>query len=1086
MIERAATCLENGGRNIIRIPKRPYRTHRFLHSTFWSHGAGDINLPAWWLAFLQVPIVPERSPSPQKNSPITSTSVDGIGNRFLDFLYPVRTLAFIRKCVGEEASTIRHQRRSQLLLQRSRAYTSAADVAANEQSVTDNATQVISSVSAAEDVVSSANAAFSQAQRMKKQFHESLYAEGQHFNTRHIWQVYEEIRSLSISLDPGDLAQLFKRLSSSSSAFNLEKTQELFHDIPSSDRRAFHYTYTISAALKENDLFRAVTMHREASSQIQGSFGTSLIFKYAVEHSEWETVLDIWQDYWDQRQDHVRKPDLWDEFDNIPLADLMHKAVEAIEYANKRINALSVHDRMAARSLALSLVLRALQVRNADFDPSVQLHLVDQVQRIQRPSLKLLKTAINQNLSNIRPGYQAYSEAAISLYRQLRGELGLEPYPELLNAMLKRFHAAQDARGLYEVLEDYQRSHEELPKSAYSLLMSGLARHGDFDTVDQMFQQGIAKFGTEIISGLARTLLYACFRRAEVDRAVSVFETLQQKYNYEPDLKSWSYVLATYARVGACDGALAWFKKLEASKFSPDASAYGILMGMFAKRSDYDATNALYEQAKSEGVKPSFEMIDSLVLAQTGSDRFEEAYRTVEAALDMDLQARRPRAPDSSSNHARTRMWNTLLNHCALRGELDKVLQIHKHMSEVGVPYDSTTYASLMQSLCLKKMPGAANRILKTVMPRDGVEPTALHYSILMSGYLLVNQHHAVVTATRQMLQNTDLKPTFGTRNNLLRAVAKIDEKEHRNYAAGDDSFVASRAEAVLSQTLATLDPMELAPLGPTKFAKNQPPNIALYTSYFSYMILLYGREKSFDKVGEMLDKYFETARRLSPNGEASPPIEILSALMVSYNKARDYTKTEESWNLVVDKAKQIACKAQADTSQSDWVLHRYRFLLSLPLTRYMQSLQATSRVDDIHDTVTSLRHAGYQLSVHNWNAYIQILAQDGRALPAFELCEEHLITGWPGWDHFGDPVNMKGKIKKGWAPKSWELGRATPHYETFVYLAGAHLDLQAQAYGKGDESLEELKQMAPKTVESVLRMPRFNDEIQRRVLRRD
>ncbi|KAL8946086.1 MAG: hypothetical protein Q9222_007472 [Ikaeria aurantiellina] len=1084
MIERAATCLEKGGRKIIRIPKRPFRTHRSLHSKFWSHGAGDINLPAWWLAFLQVPIISERNSSLRKNPPATSTSSESTGNGFLDFLYPVRTLAFIRRCVSEESSATRRQRRSQLHLQRSRAYTSVADVSLSEHLATDHAMEENSSAYTTQQL-SSGNGTSTQPQLMKKRFHELLYAEGRRPDTRQIWQDYQEMRELSVTVDPGDLAALFKHLSSSSSAFDLEKTQDLFNDVPLSDRRALHYTCSIRAALKQDDLSSAVSMHREASSHIQGSFGSSLIFKYAVENSEWEAALDIWQNYWDYIQVYFGKPHIWDDVDTIPLADLMHRAVGAVEFANKRINALTVHDRIAARSLALSLVQRALQVRNANFDPSVQLHLLDQLQRIQRPSLDFLKAAINQNLSKALPGDQAYTKAAVSLYRQLRGELGLEPDADLLKSMLKTFYAAQDAQGLYEVLEDYRRIHEEVPRSAYLPLMSGLARNGDFDTVDHLFQEGVAKFGRGMASGLAKRLLYACFRRAEIDRAVSVFEDLEHKYKLEPDLKSWSYVLATYARIGACDGALAWFKKLEATNVKPDASAYGILMGMFAKRSDYDATNALYEQAKSEGLKPTFEMIDSLVLAQTGSDRFEEAYQTVEAALSMDLQARPPRAPPFPSNHERTRMWNTLLNHCALKGQLDKVLQIHKHMHDVGVPYDSTSYASLMQSLCLKKMPGAANKILKTVMPRDGIEPTALHYSILMSGLLLTNQPHAVVSVTRSMLQDTDLKPTFGTRNNLLRAVSKIDEEEHRSYATRDDLFIPSRAEAVLSQTLATLDPMELAPLGPTKFAKNQPPDIAFYTSYFSYMILIYGREKLFDKVEETFDKYVETARRLNPNAEVSPPIEILSALMVSYNEGRKYSKTEECWNLVVDKAKQIACKAQADTSQSGWVLHRYRFLLSLPLTRYMQSLAASSRIDDIHDTITSLRHAGYQLSVHNWNAYIQILARHGRALPAFKLCETHLITGWPGWEHFGNPMRAKGKIKKQWTPRSWELGRAFPAYETFVHLAGAYLDLQGEAYGKGSELLQELARVAPKSVESVQKMPRYNDPIQNRILKR-
>ncbi|KAL8660327.1 MAG: hypothetical protein Q9202_006669 [Teloschistes flavicans] len=1083
MIERAATCLENGGKHILRIPKKPFRKHRSLHSAFWSHGAGDIDLPAWWHAFLQVPS-DGKDFWRTRDRPVAlrQKASDNPALRFLDFLYPRQTLAFIHKCVSENTTTLQRRRRLQILSQRSRTYTSSADTSIDERSSQDVAAYNHSVPSALEDVASNDETGEAVLDP-KAKLHELLFSEKGPETMHQLWRIYRQTQELSLTLDPGDLNAFFKKLDASQSTIDLERTRDLLDSIAPSNRRASHYACAISASLKLDDLDRAVAMHQEAAFRIQGSFGSSLVFTYAVQNLNWEAALAVWQQYWDNREVYFGPADIWDGWDGLTLTIRMRKARSAVFYAIRCVKASTFDNAAIARRFACSLVQRSLEVRRTDFECRPQQTMLRVAERMQPLSFGFYKMAIIQNFDVGKiQGSRQHNESGLELYRRLRTELNMVPDEELTNSFLRKSYLVHSLQGLYEAIEDYRKLPEGInsPK-AYGILISGLVRHGDFDMSNLLLHEAIDRFGTEDLPKYARTLLLACFKRAELNRAVGIFESLREKYNYVPDRSAWHILLKTYSRVGDCDGAMALFDKLVEANIRPDSSTYAILMGIFAKRGDYDATSRLQERAISEGVGLNVQMVNHLVLAQTRSGRSDEAAETLEKALKMDLGVTKHHASYQSGD--RTRMWNSLLGHYAVNGQLDKLADTTKRMQKSEVPLDAYTYAALMQGFVVKEMFGLAHRILKDVMPKAGLRATALHYSILMSGFVAVRDYQNALGLYQRMLAE-GVKPTFSTQVPLMTTASKIDEREHLHKHAEGDAFEATRAEKILTQTLDNLDPGELAGLGPTKWGRSNPANVALYASYFPYLMYSYGSRRNFGKVAELYDKFIATTRERSPDLEANPPVELLSALMVSYTKAGEHEETEKCWQLAFEKSSKIACKADADTSQPGWVLYRSRYLLSLPLTRYMTSLQAMSRVDEIEPLITSLQEAGFQLSTPNWNRYIQILAQEGRALQAFELCERELMHGWPGWEALGPVRYMRRSLKRAWSPKSWEIGRGFPLYETLVYLARLYLDAQRMAYGRGKGALEEYERVAPRAVDAIVKMPMFSDKLQEAILR--
>ena len=108
MLERATACLKSGAaRETLRCVAKAPKSKRMLHSTFWSHGAGDLDLPPWATSMFPIPLdLPLRhddksgvqhgvqTGQDQRGQHVGHGLTDGV---FLDFLYPQQALALLNK-----------------------------------------------------------------------------------------------------------------------------------------------------------------------------------------------------------------------------------------------------------------------------------------------------------------------------------------------------------------------------------------------------------------------------------------------------------------------------------------------------------------------------------------------------------------------------------------------------------------------------------------------------------------------------------------------------------------------------------------------------------------------------------------------------------------------------------------------------------------------------------------------------------------------------------------------------------------------------------------------------------------------------
>jgi pentatricopeptide repeat-containing protein PET309 len=654
-----------------------------------------------------------------------------------------------------------------------------------------------------------------------------------------------------------------------------------------------------------------------------------------------------------------------------------------------------------------------------------------------------------------KTNFKVTQSAAFQYYRDVR-ESEWVPVAEVLYILAGRFCAARDRTGILEVINDYRKLREDIPMLRLEWMITTLSHHSDAESVQGLFSEYVGRSGKPT-RRIFLALLNIHHKRIQPTEIVKCFDKLRKEFGFIPDERAWNYVISTHALVGDVIGAERWLAQMIQAGRQPDSRSYGTMLQMYAKRGDVEAVQRLFERLEAAGVRQSTTMIEGLVLTLVKNDKLDEARKVAEDALHMAFQDRR------------TKMWNYLINAHGMRGDLAKVKETYERMREAGVPFDGTTYSALLQSLVTKREPDTAHKILNKIMPRAGVQPSSLHYAVVMAGYLDTESYDQVIKVYDDMLKKK-IKPTHSTQNALIRAVGALESDRDKD---SKQPGKLSLTRAVLKDTLAKMDPAEFVIRQPIQFVGPDRLDDAFTSKHFAYLIFLYGKAHAFDKVRELYDEYVVTAMKFQTSADFSPTIEILSALLVANAEARDYKEVDRCWHQAVEKAEKIARPSHAVTGEEWRALHSRRFALNVPLCHYILCLENQKRTDDIIATVDHLRTMGYELDSRAWNTYVQILSRSGREKLAYSVCEQELMNNWVNWREMGSPsfaVRKFTKIKR----DRRHLAKRFPAYQTFVFLAAAYKKVRIN----GTKAVWELNDVAPRTLYAVGEMPQLSDQM--------
>jgi pentatricopeptide repeat-containing protein PET309 len=1051
MLERTAGCLESGSlRRLLPSSKKSLKSRRTLHSAFWNHGAGDLELSPLWAALVRGPDAVEK---PQQNS-------TGNGGMLLDFLYPAGTINFLRQYSGWGVDRQDGRRaRAGLAKLGQRLYTSSAKGTSSTDQATatdtiDEAAQGISNIGNVESLTKLMG--LMKTCDYEGAWRQYLYLEGND---------QQRLRR-----------QLIEYLSTSNRIVDAERITDLFEMLGPGERDSITYKSGIRAYLRLRNLSDAIKLHREVLENLESLAGSDELLAYTIDNSLWSHAFRTWTDVQTFRKRHSQLS--YNIFSVLyTLPNLGSRAFELAEYVNRRREASSCSSEASSSGLLefASKVVRRVLLNHSTFEQPRFLGLLGILQQWNLDSPALYDEAVQLLL------YLNQSKLAVKCYRSARRDRDIKFTRPMLHAVLKVFCNHHSVLGMQQVLEDFYRFYSKPTRVAYKMCMSEFAAQGDAATVHALFDQYTSRFvmkGKPLLSaGDVAPILHVHTRRGEFAEVIKAFDEIEEKYGLHPDLRCWNILIHAYGKVHDIDNAFKCFEKvLDSQSLRPDDYTFGTVMGICVARGDLERTVEVYRLANELGIEKGTAMVDCLVLAHVQDDRLQQAENICEDAIDMKLKG------------SRTRMWNYLLVAYAMRRDLNSVNRLLRRMSEVNVDYDEYTYSSLMQALVMVKQPDRAYSILQDVMPEAGIRATSFHYAVVMGGYLANGEIQKVFHVQNRLVRR-GVRKSASSNLLIFKAAAAEDQK---SLQTGTAEQKLQRAIQIFQDVVSSINPHEI-PDTTQKGTGRTPRDISYTTMFYNYFLFVLGQLNKFETVKELYEKFKNT---LPPQKRGTIPVEILSALMNAKLRERDYKGVQECWDLAVAQAKEqgrpLPCTGPLPVGNDEKgpeaakILPVHQLDLANSLTTYMNSIAIQSKIDDLPNVVEILLKDGFLLDNNNWNQYIQLLTRKLRWKLAFETCESMLMDGWTGWARLRWQRPERNRLPMEIRTAKKEQTHYRPKYHTLLYLARALLELQAMAAESRASQflLNDLERKCSRTVQAIKSMQRTDDALEREVLR--
>lgn len=1138
MLERASTCLESGGRQLFRAPKPALRSRRKLHSTFWHHGASDLSLPLWWAV----------NPAPN-GADQPATSREGAP---LDFLYPEKTLALLRK-LSIRSDNTPDARRQQLHRTPVRSYATVRRLDVKEGIAESDAREEVVDAAAAKDA--------------KREMHERLMGSSAQESLSELlrrqepgkqelaWQLYNALPAQGSSSAPSDLLlPLLEYLTADNEPAVPTRIIKLFKQLPGKARTASSYRAAIIAYVALRQIGPAISVHSDAAAG--GRFvehenhvpdiGTDVLLRRLVADEQWDLAVRVYSRYISETRFSINRQRTtyrirWGQ---ATLPEIWHEAAQLPEI-KEHVQSLLVYIREYKDEQMSTPKKKELFI---SFVQSFLPNVMDQVLYVRKPNEKEIWdwfTKLFEDITalGIPPDanydyaittmlkmdrYRAYTNQRklhLELYRRYRQwylyERVDDPKWRTLPPQLPMLTSVITAHGTHDswhrvndVVQDIRTFYPGKPLSIpilQSLLMI-YAEHGDVEQVNKYF----AEFGAtyDITPKQANSLMYVQARRADIPGALAALRHIREEFGITPDLQMWNTLLLTYVRADDLDGALEAFNHALDAGMKPNVHTFGPMLDMCANRGDIEAFESLYSRAKQMDIP-----LDRDVRARSGYVQAFLNAEDVEAAEEIAKGMLQQWKAGILVGHPLTHTWNIMIQYYALRGDVANSRRLYKDMVNNKIPLDNITFASLMRALVEIKQTNAAYRILRKTLPANNMRVEAIHYAIVMTGFLKEGQYDLALEAYERMVER-NVNQTISSRQAAINTVGMSELARLLHAKNSDPRQHLKHVEGLLRGMLASGDVgQDIAHRQPNhnRYLDAQTQSI-VPSSYYGLLITLYNARGAYAICKEL----FAKAEASMKPDEFDAPTTFLTAIMEAHYRAKEWDEVQKCWDLIrqsssklIKTFQQVMNPAPSDDGASSsltdgTVIQRFeesrialnRRQVIVKATRiYIRSLiNRNPKKNPTRELLAKAQHTirdllvnGFVIDNFSWNEFIVALAQNGQIVSAFTIAETYLMPRFPGWRNLAPFYIRHDRKGYQWMElRHYDIKRNSvlPRYKTLVVLA------KAMAVVKEDErngvgyvereakwAREILEEKAPSVCRAVETMPRTNDEMQERYL---
>jgi pentatricopeptide repeat-containing protein PET309 len=1047
----------------------------------------------------------------------------------LDFLYPEKTLALLKRVTAPGPSGFELQKRKLHGTPR-RPYLSAQPVYPEEDTGVDEAT--------AEEVEEEMMATKKDSQAPEKLA--NLLARREPGNQDGAWQLYAAIPThLLTDGRYGDLqADLLEYLNANDDPAVPNRVLQVFDALKDNKRRTSSYRAAIVARIALREIGPALHILDDAPRRHDFDFtnlGYDVIMRRTLLEEQWDLSFRVFRAFREASPYRGKVPikmfiswgkelpEVWRGVASLrQLRDILVSFLDHVKEYRQEL-ASSGENRKALALFATSFVPHVIEQVFRDQSQSMDeidiknflLPLFTRLKSRKLPTpmsyecaLKCLMELPEEKATRIIPDLIS---TLYTQYQQLcsaRQDSHAKPSLHLLRNMIvyycDRGHLAQ----AQEVVQDHRLFYPKEPMRAGLLnyLVHCYADYGNLARVEEYLEELKSYYGDQIDLKLLSALPFACARRADVQGAHVQFDRIYTEFGLEQDTACWNILLLAYARADDLDGALETFNTGTDSGIVPDVFTFGPLLDLCAQRGDVEAFEALFSRAEQMGVPMAQDI------------RARSGY--VQAFLNAgDLQGAEAIANGMlKSWHAKTltdgaltHTWNLLIQHHALNQDLAGARARYREMVTNGIVVDSWTYSSIMRALVEVKQTNAAFKLLRKTMPASGLVPHALHYAIVMTGFLREGggQAKIAVDVHRRMIEQ-GVPQTDSSREATIRTLGKSDmdklgpgnklqsRLKQVEQAVEDILFKAVEGQAYLRQ------PKHSRQLDSRNFG-------AAPQSYYGLLISLYATRGAYPIAKKLLQEAEEMGADVD---NYTVPMTLITGAMEVHLEAGEHAEVARYWALAQTSAirmtktfsqmmnpEEPAPEGESLTDpsvrarfQSSRIAPNRRNILFQASRFYVRSLldPANHNPDALQEAQRTMREllvGGYTLDVFAWNELIQTLAQRGNYMDAFTICEEFLMPSFPGWRKLYPTYIRKDRRGYRWMEfRHYEITRTSimPRYKTLIIMTAAFQKIKADELNgigydeeKGAWLRERLGEVSPKTVRAIETMPRTNDLLQ-------
>lgn len=1124
MLERAAFFVEPASQALLHSLEPPVRSHRLLGRGFFRHGVHLTEPPTWWPIYLnsirQVPTptsgLRRVRAKPRKRAVVAHPPVGpGRASRVRAELRPGHPVL--------DASANRAYSASHIQGQQPGLAREEAGEDLDEGSIPYNDDNIRETAPEADVQVEEQGSGLSQKSKAEQRLAELIGAGSDLYIDDP--SMYQEAWDLFVALeDQTPFASPMTRfLATSTTTDNLDRALQCFDIIPMDDRSKFDYDLITEVAIRRRRTSLMFRFCREATDQGLGELCRQTALLSLLNLKLWKTAAQLFESCWDTEarwhpQAHSLHAQIYLPRSSLTIIDDSQEVPRLVTNLCTRLRRqdalLNTTDRGNLTKVVLGLSWRlvaspklmaivTLEGLLKIFDDTQELSLLSS-EHIQIAVRTLASGDISRNRHDL----------AIALYRnaQLRYPLS-RFHPDVLHGLLYLCCKAGEGRAALEyVLHEIKKcvTKELLPsRDDFTVVLRTLAEQGDVAAVEALHADFVEIHGRMREAKEVVPLLYVHAVTGDVANTRKAFDGLRDKFG-APGTVCWNVLMLAHARSHNPHQAFNILDDMLNNGIVTDAYTYSTLISLCARVGDTSTLLSLLDIATRTGLRDLRVMLADLVHAYCLNDEVEKADAMLENLGDFDF--------DGSP----VVIWNTLLRYHAYKSKPADVLEVQSRMKLAGVEPDEMTYGILMVTLMRMRKTSQAADLLRSMHLGTTISATPFLYALILHGFRKEGNRNMVNILYREMRQRFPLVSPSAE-------LSMLRSQQERGFAQTRQQILKNRRSyaVIMDGALSFLEDISgnishgRIQSGPQPGFERRRAHAAVPDAYSSSVVdtlSMYGRAP---KAANLLGYGTEKVALTSGTPES---IHTLTTRLLVATKNFEWDLVDQLWATALETGfrasvpilqaralpTQLLLPLRAGQSTFECfqklrdlnveILPAQRFILMVPITRYLQALDSQHRHSDMVATVDQLRNLGWELSGSNWNVYVQCLCRSpdpAHQLRAFAIFEEVLLPRMPSYrllieGRWTNPVNETKRQRQGLDPVSSVSRRMLEHllpnkpipsYLTAVHLARVILDFQELAQAGNDKYLRVLKRAHFPAYGRIRSIPFQKDRAQRLLL---